>query len=206
MKAEKSVPVLVIASRNQGKVVEMTAGLQGLPLKVRSLVDFPGAPIVQEDGITFQENAEKKAVAISRYTGLLTLADDSGLEVEYLEGRPGVYSSRYAGEDATDGENNYKLLLDLMGVPPVLRKASFRCVLVIATPEGKTAFVEGSCQGIIAQELRGTGGFGYDPLFICPEREGRTFGELSAEEKGEVSHRARAIKKLRDILPSYLHT
>jgi len=156
-----------------------------------------------EDGETFVENALKKATVVARATGKLTIADDSGLEVEMLNGRPGVYSARFAGNGAGDDANNAKLLGLLKGVPPDKRGACFKCVLGIATPQGKTAFVEGECRGIIIDAPRGQHGFGYDPVFLVPECN-QTFSEMPPEQKNAISHRSRALRKLLDILPRYL--
>ena len=194
---------LVIATSNQHKLKEFKALLQGFPLTILSLEDFPDIPAIVEDGKNFYENALKKALTVARHTGKLTVADDSGIEVDALEGRPGVYSARFAGEDATDEANNTKLLKELEGISPDRRGACFKCVLVIAPPDGETAFVEGECRGSIIQEARGGYGFGYDPLFLVPEYN-KTFSEITPEEKNKISHRARALQKLLELLPRYL--
>ncbi|MCS5695277.1 XTP/dITP diphosphatase [Desulfofundulus thermocisternus] len=190
---------LVLATRNPGKVRELSQLLSPLGYEVLSLEHFPGVPEVVEDGATFKDNAVKKATAVARHTGQLALADDSGLEVDYLGGAPGVRSARFAGEGHDDRANNEKLLRLLAGVPPEKRTARFRCVVAVATPEGKVLTTEGTCEGIIAEEPRGEGGFGYDPLFYVPSC-GKTFAELEPEVKNRISHRGRALALMREIL------
>jgi XTP/dITP diphosphohydrolase len=190
---------LVLATRNPGKVRELSQLLSPLGYEVLSLEHFPGVPEVVEDGATFKDNAVKKATAVARHTGQLALADDSGLEVDYLGGAPGVRSARFAGEGHDDRANNEKLLRLLAGVPPEKRTARFRCVVAVATPEGKVLTTEGTCEGIIAEEPRGEGGFGYDPLFYVPSC-GKTFAELDPEVKNRISHRGRALALMREIL------
>ena len=194
---------IIIATSNQNKLKEFKALLKDYKVSLLSLKDFPQIPAVVEDGKSFYENALKKATTVARCTGKLTIADDSGIEVEALGGKPGVYSSRFAGEDASDEENNARLLKELQGIPPDKRGACFKCVLVIAKPEGETAFVEGECRGTIIEELRGHYGFGYDPLFLVPEYN-KTFSEITPEEKNKISHRAKALQKLLKLLPNYL--
>ena len=169
---------LVIASKNRGKVGEIRAMLAGLPLEILSLSDYPEAPAVVEDGDSFLANALKKARSLAAYTGKTVLADDSGLEVDRLNGAPGIYSSRYAGEDATDDENNRKLLAEMRGVPPAGRDAAFRCVLVLYRPDGTYEEFTGRWPGQIGETLRGGHGFGYDPLFYVPVL-GKTVAELT---------------------------
>jgi len=194
---------LVLASRNPGKLKELKALLRPLDIEVASLQDYPHIPEVAEDGTTFAENAVKKARAVAAATGLLALADDSGLEVDYLNGAPGVFSARFAGAGHDDRANNEKLLRLLEGVPPEKRTARFRCVVAIATPEGKVYTAEGICEGVIATEPRGERGFGYDPLFLVPQL-GKTFAELEPSLKNTISHRARALAKAREILSAIL--
>jgi XTP/dITP diphosphohydrolase len=194
---------LVIATSNQHKLKELKTLLEDFPLTILSLKDFPDMPVVVEDGKNFYENALKKALTVARHTDKLTIADDSGIEVDALDRKPGVYSARFAGDDATDEANNTKLLKELEGVSSDKRGACFKCVLVIAQPDGETAFVEGACRGTIIHEVRGDYGFGYDPLFLVPEYN-RTFSEITPEEKNKISHRARALKKLLEILPQFL--
>ena len=194
---------LVIATSNQHKLREFRELLRELPLTILSLADFPRIPPIVEDGKTFYENALKKATTVAQHTGKLTVADDSGIEVAVLGGKPGVLSARFAGEGASDEDNNAKLLEELDGVPPEKREACFKCVLVIATTGGETAFVEGECKGTIIYEPRGKHGFGYDPLFLVPEYN-KTFSEISPEEKNKISHRARALRKLLQVLPQFI--
>lgn len=187
--------ILVVATRNKGKSREIKALLRDFPVEVRDLNDFGPIPEVEEDGKTFEENAYKKASFTAKVLGLPALADDSGLEVEALGGRPGVLSARFAGPHATDEENNAKLLKELEGVQN--RKARFCCVLSIAVPTGFALTYEGVCEGEIVREPRGTNGFGYDPLFYYPPL-GKTFAEMTMEEKSRVSHRGRALQELKN--------
>jgi len=193
---------LVIASKNRGKVDEYRELLQ-LPVKILSLDDFPELPQTEETGTTFRENALIKARAVAAATGRIALADDSGLEVDYLNGAPGVYSSRYAGLQQNDEANNRKLLKALQGVPFSERKARFCCVIAVVTPKGEEYLGEGTCEGVITTEPRGTMGFGYDPLFLIPSL-GKTFAELGPEVKNRISHRAQAMRAVRDILAHLL--
>ncbi len=183
---------IVLASRNRRKAAELVGLLAGLPVTVRTLEEFPGVAAAVEDGLTFADNAVKKAVHAARATGLPALADDSGLEVDALGGEPGVRSARYAGEGAVDEANNAKLLAALAGVPAADRTARFRCVIALASPEGAAETVEGACEGLVADAPRGRAGFGYDPLFYYPPL-GRTFAELTPGEKQRVSHRGKAM-------------
>jgi len=194
---------LVLASRNRGKLKELKALLESLPVEVASLEDYPQIAEVAEDGVTFAENAVKKARAVAAATGLFALADDSGLEVDYLNGAPGVFSARFAGEGHDDRANNEKLLRLLAGVPPEKRTARFRCVVAVAAPGGEVYTAEGTCAGVIAAEPRGNRGFGYDPLFFVPQL-GKTFAELDPEVKNTISHRARALAGAREILTRLL--
>jgi len=190
---------LVLATRNPGKIKEIRETLSGLGLAFRTLSDFPDISEIHEDGTTFQENAKKKALTVARATGLPALADDSGLEVDALGGAPGVRSARFAGEGADDLSNNRKLLDLLRDVPPERRTARFRCALALAFPDGRVYTVEGTCEGRIVEDPAGEGGFGYDPLFLVLE-EGRTFAQMTREEKNRISHRGRALSKLRELL------
>lgn len=176
--------------------------LEDLPLRLRSLEEL-GLPAPPEEGREFREIALGKARWASRRAGLPALADDSGLEVDALGGRPGVRSARYAGPGATDAENNRKLLEELRGLPLERRRARFRCAIALVDPEGWETVVEGVCEGFIALEPRGTGGFGYDPLFWVPEY-GRTFAELPPEVKNRISHRGQALRALRGALRRWL--
>lgn len=190
---------LVIASRNRGKIAEYGEMLRDLPVEILSLADFPDLPEVRETGRTFRENALIKARAAAAATGLIALADDSGLEVDCLNGAPGVYSSRYAGPEQDDEANNRKLLAALEGVPMARRGARFRCVIAVVTPEGREFLSEGVCEGKISFAPRGSAGFGYDPLFLIPSL-GKTFAELGPEVKNRISHRAQALRAARDLL------
>jgi len=196
---------LFVATRNRNKVRELQALLEDTALTLLSYRDFNNLPAIPEQGATFRDNATTKAVALAKHTGLLTIADDSGLEVDALDGRPGVMSARYAGPNATDKENNEKLLAELKGVPEPDRTARFRCAIALATPQKLIAVVEGVCEGRIAAEERGTEGFGYDPLFIKDDYT-RTFAELSLELKNRISHRGLALEKAILALEDYLMT
>ena len=186
---------VVLATRNQGKVREFNKLFAGLGWECVSLAEFADPPEVVEDGDTFEANAIKKAVAVSSYLNMPAIGDDSGLEVDALGGRPGVYSARYAGEQATDEDNWRKLLEELAGVPDERRTARFRCTLALAEPGKAPLIATGSCEGVIAHAPSGNNGFGYDPVFYLPERN-RTMAELSAEEKNRISHRAEAMRNL----------
>lgn len=189
---------LVLATGNQDKIVEIKNLLEHLEIEILTLDAFPGAPDVVEDGKTLEENAIKKARAIADFTGLPAVADDTGLEVDYLDGAPGVYSSRYSGEHATYADNVNKLLRELVGVPKEKRSARFRCVAAFCNPNDCRT-IEGRCEGVIGEERRGEGGFGYDPVFYVPEYD-RTFAEMDLELKNRISHRAKAFLKLRELI------
>ena len=197
---------LVFASRSHGKLAELRALTADLGLDVVGVAELPGIADVVEDGDTFVANATKKAVEVSRATGLPALADDSGLEVDALGGEPGVYSARYAGVHGDDAANNAKLLARLAGVPEARRGGRFRCVLALADVAGRLGgrviTVAGSCEGRILEAPRGTNGFGYDPLFFAPEL-GMTFAEAGIGPKSGLSHRARAMRALRPELEAY---
>jgi len=173
--------------------------LEDVGVSVFSMNDFSDLPDIEEDGETFFENAMKKAHTIAHITGEMVLADDSGLEVDYLKGKPGVRSSRYSGKNATDEQNIQKLLLQLQGVPEDQRGASFRCILVLYRPDGWFNTFEGRLRGQISKEPLGDGGFGYDPVFFVSER-GMTVSQLSITEKNQISHRALAVGKLKEWL------
>ena len=190
---------LIIATRNPGKVEEIRALLEGMPVKLTSLADHPGLPKTVEDGDTFLANAQKKAREVARATGQWVLADDSGLAVEALDGAPGVISARYAGTDGDHAANNSKLLEDLRDVPSGGRQAAFVCCMVLIAPDGKEWDVEDRCEGEIALELIGAGGFGYDPLFFVSQF-GKTMAELTMEQKNSISHRGKALRHMKDVL------
>jgi XTP/dITP diphosphohydrolase len=190
---------VVVATRNKGKIREIRKALKGLGLRIYALSDFPDVPEIEEDGKSFTENALKKARFYSKYFGKLTIADDSGLEVEWLKGLPGIYSARYAGKGASARENNQKLLNEMEGISLSKRGARFKCVMAMVSPDGREAIAEGSCKGRIGFEEKGRRGFGYDPFFILP-KYGKTMAELSLEEKNKISHRGKALRKLRKII------
>jgi XTP/dITP diphosphohydrolase len=190
---------LVLATRNPDKGAELQALLDGLGVKIRTVAEFPGAPEVVEDGETCEANAIKKAASAARHTGLLSVADDTGLMVEALGGRPGVHAARYAGDAATYEDNCRKLLGELAGVPPKNRRARFVTVAALAFPDGRLRTVEGSLEGLIAEQPAGAAGFGYDPVFYIPAMD-KTLAQLSSEEKNRISHRAKAFGKLREVL------
>ena len=194
---------VVIATRNSGKLREIREILAPLGLRILSLRDFPEIPEILEDGRTFAENAVKKATAVAHRTGRVAIADDSGLVVDALNGRPGVFSSRYAGEKATDSDRYQKLLKEMAEIPPGKRGAAFMCVMAVASPEGKVETAMGQCRGEIAFAPRGSRGFGYDPVFFIPELE-KTMAEVDPEVKNRISHRARALEELKKLLPKFL--
>ncbi len=192
---------IVLATSNQGKLAELRALLADLPIRFCSAAEVLGEqPSIVENGETFEANALIKARAVARATGTLALADDSGLEVDALGGRPGVRSARFAHEHATDAENNAALLRELENVDE--RAARFRCVLALVSPwpASDELVAEGTCAGSIAREPRGSGGFGYDPLFLVSGHEGKAMAELSEQVKNGLSHRARAVRALRSAL------
>jgi XTP/dITP diphosphohydrolase len=195
---------LIIATRNRGKVREIREALKELGLRIHSLDDFSDVPEIEEDGESFTENALKKARFYSKYFGNLTIADDSGLEVDTLKGLPGIYSARYAGKGASNRENNRKLLREMEGIPPPKRGARFKCAMAIVSHEGKEVVAEGSCTGRIGFKEVGKKGFGYDPLFILPQY-GKTMAQLSLSEKNRISHRGKALKKLRKIIRAFMN-
>ncbi len=178
---------LVLATANPHKAEEIQAILKDVGIPLLTLKQFPDFAGVEEDGVTCQENAVKKANAAARFTGHWALADDTGLEVDALQGRPGVYAARYAGENATYLDNCRKLLQELHGVPDSQRTAKFVTVVAISSPEGATEIVEGVLEGTITPEIQGTGGFGYDPVFYVPQA-GKTLAELTFAEKNYISH------------------
>ena len=194
---------LVIGTRNKGKLREIKAILSGLPVELRTLDDYPNAPEVDETGATFEENAIKKASELADALGEWVMADDSGLEVDALGGRPGVLSARYAGPEHDDAKNLAKVLAEMKDVPAPRRAARFRCVIALAAPGELLFTAHGEVPGQLIFEPRGKGGFGYDPIFLYPEF-GKTFAELEPSVKNQVSHRARALKEFRLKLTSYL--
>ncbi|MCK4304177.1 MAG: XTP/dITP diphosphatase [Candidatus Eisenbacteria sp.] len=196
---------LVFASRNPDKIAELRDALNNLPLEIRSAAEFPGVPEVDETGTTLEANALLKARAVHRATHCLCLADDTGLEVEALGGAPGVHSARFGGREQSYEKNLAKLLEALRGVPEAQRGARFRTVVATVFPDGAEVVVEGVCAGRILSQRRGSGGFGYDPVFCFPEA-GKTFAEMSLAEKQRISHRGHAMRKARVILEEWLRT
>jgi len=194
---------IVISSRNKEKKHELKALLKGLRIKILDLNDFPAAPMIRETGKTFEANARLKAFKIAKFTKHLTLADDSGLVVKALGGLPGVRSARFAGDKASYGDNNLKLLKLLEGVPRKRRRAKFISVVAIADTGRVIRTVRGETSGRITLKPKGMNGFGYDPVFFSP-RFKKTFAELTASQKNSISHRGKALKKARAIILSYL--
>jgi len=194
---------IVLATRNQHKKQELMALLRDLDVAIMTLDDFPQAPDVVEDGETCEANALKKAVEIAQYTGLPAVADDTGLEVDALGGRPGAFAARYAGEQATYEDNCRKLLQELRDVPASNRQARFVTVAAIAFPGGRTASVKGTLEGWIAEAATGSHGFGYDPIFLLEDRR-QTLAQLPPDVKNRISHRARAFAQAKDLLRGML--
>ena len=193
MNTTPSLPAVVLASRNRKKSEEIRALLEPYGIDVVSVAEFPQAPDVVEDGESFQANAEKKATQTAAIIGKWAIGEDSGLRVDALDGAPGVYSARFSGDNATDEENNAKLIAELANVPDPKRGAEYVCHVAVSDPSGTIRFnVEATCRGRITHQPCGTNGFGYDPFFLIPEYH-RTFGELSPLVKRQLSHRARAF-------------
>ena len=193
---------VVIATKNKGKAKDFEALFQTLGFEVVTMFDVAPDMEIEETGTTFEENAVLKAETLAKELQTIVIADDSGLAVDALDGAPGVYSARYAG-DHDDEANIVKVLENLAGMPEEKRTARFMCALAIAGPELETTTVFGTCEGVILEEKRGTNGFGYDPIFFVPAL-GRAMAELTPEEKGAISHRGNAIRKLADVLPTLL--
>jgi XTP/dITP diphosphohydrolase len=194
---------LVLATRNRHKGQELAALLADLPIRIRTMDEFPDVPEVVEDGETCEANAIKKAREVSEATGLLAVADDTGLEVDALGGRPGVHAARYAGPEASYEDNWKKLLQEMACVPPDLRTAHFVTVAAVAFPSQTVEVRAGRLDGVITHEPAGARGFGYDPVFYVPEL-GKTLAELSGEEKNRISHRAKAFAQVRELLQNRL--
>jgi XTP/dITP diphosphohydrolase len=192
---------LVIATRNRKKIKEIKRILQGVPVVLSTLDDFPGCPEIEEDAGTFEGNAVKKATAVAMYSGKPAVADDSGLEVYALDGAPGVYSARYAGSGADDRKNLEKLLAELRGVEEGKRGARFVCCVALAFPDRRVETFVGFSEGRIGKDPKGFSGFGYDPVFY-PKGHTTTFAEMSADEKNALSHRGMALRKLRAYFSS----
>jgi XTP/dITP diphosphohydrolase len=189
---------LILSTRNIHKARELRSLLSDIEIEVLSLNDISSDIELKEEGDTFEANAYQKAQIVYYHTKMLSLADDSGLEVFYLNGRPGVFSARYAGEGATDEMNNEKLLAEMRGVPPRRRGVQFRSVLALVG-KGIEEMTVGLCSGVLGEEPHGTNGFGYDPIFV-PEGFSKTYAELTAEEKNRISHRARSFAKMKEVL------
>jgi len=194
---------LVVATKNKKKLQEIKDILKGLRVEVSSIADYSGAPRVIENGLTFKANAAKKALKLARFTGKLTLGEDSGLCIDALAGKPGIYSSRFSGSDKSDDKNNAKVLRLLGDLPLSKRKAHYVAAVAIADKDGLLKVVEGKCHGRIGFESRGTRGFGYDPLFEIPKYK-KTFAELGEDIKHKMSHRYYALKKARVIIEKYI--
>jgi XTP/dITP diphosphohydrolase len=196
------MPRLLLATHNRDKVIELRALLRGVPVEVIDLERYPDVGAVAEDAETLEGNALLKAREVFRQTGIPSLGDDSGLEVFYLNGAPGVFSARFAGPDATPADNCRKLLHALKGIPPRKRTARFRCVIAFVASTSIELVVEGICSGAITEEPRGVHGFGYDPLFL-PKGYAETFAEMTGEQKNLISHRAHALRKIRHVLGEF---
>ena len=194
---------LLVATKNKKKLKEIKEILKSLNLEISSLADYSKLPRIIENGRTFKANAVKKAVKIARFTGKLTLGEDSGLCVSALNGKPGIYSSRFSGKNKSDNQNNLKLLRMLAGLPPGKRKAYYACAVALADKDRLIGVVEGRCSGVIAAELKGSHGFGYDPVFIIPKYK-KTFAQLGERIKHRMSHRYHALEKAKKILVKYI--
>lgn len=197
---------VIIATKNPGKAKEFEHIFAPRGIVVKTLLDYPEIEDVEETGSSFEENATLKAEAVSQQLNKMVIGDDSGLIVDALDGRPGIYSARYAGEEPKNDQKNLeKVLFELQGVPEEDRTARFYCALSVAVPGKETITVAGTCEGRILKEQRGTNGFGYDPVFYVPEK-GRAMAELSSDEKNKISHRANALKRLEGILDSIVES
>ena len=185
---------LMVATTNKGKLQEISRLLADTGIVVKGLEEISVLPEIIEDGDTFEANAQKKALTVARHCGCLTLADDSGLVVKALQGEPGIYSARYAGPQASDSDNNRKLLAAMTGLPREQREAAFHCAMALCEPSGDCRVFQGRLQGLILEEPRGNGGFGYDPLFLVPEY-GKALAELPLEIKNRISHRGEALRQ-----------
>ena len=193
------MPRLLLATANSGKIREYRSLLGSLGYQIVTLAEQGIAEVATESGNSYEQNAQLKATADAKLSQLITLADDSGLEVDALGGKPGIHSARFAGEGATDADKVRILLAELTGIPWERRTAHFKCVIAIATPEGRVELCHGECHGMIALEAKGENGFGYDPVFYLPEM-GKTMAELSLETKNRISHRAQAARKAQQVL------
>lgn len=194
---------LVLATRNPGKIEEMRSLLAGLDVELVPVETLRDVTDVDETGTTIEANARLKAVTVARASGMSALADDTGLEVDALNGAPGVYAARYAGPTATYADNCRKLLADMADVPPEKRRATFRAVMALAHPDGRVVTVEGTCPGVILERAEGEGGFGYDPVFK-PDAADRSFAALPLSDKNRISHRGVACRKARTLVEAWL--
>ncbi|BAG14037.1 XTP/dITP diphosphatase [Candidatus Endomicrobiellum trichonymphae] len=192
---------IVLATENRHKEEEIKSILKDLDIEIVPMTSFPDYPTMIEEGATLEENASNKARKVAEFFKKWTIADDSGLEVDYLNGRPGIYSARYAGENCSYDDNNKKLLAELRDVPEEKRTANFRTVVAVASPAGRLFLADGKIFGTIKKHTAGTAGFGYDPVFYVPEYE-KTFAELGCEIKNSLSHRAKALQKVKKIIKS----
>ncbi len=190
---------IVLATRNEKKIEEIKRVIGDMPVSILTIDAFPECPEVEEEGVTFQENAVRKATTVAQCTGKPSLADDSGLEVNTLSNAPGVLSSRYAGEGATDGKNIEKLLHEMRSIVDEERNARFVCCLALAFPDGRVEIFSGQVEGRIGREPKGSHGFGYDPLFY-PEGHNKTFAEMPADDKDTLSHRGKALRAFQKYL------
>ncbi len=196
------MPKLLLASSNPGKIREYRLLLGDLGYQIVTLSEQGISKVTTESGNTYEQNAEMKAITYAKLSQLITLADDSGLEVDALHGKPGIHSARFAGKNATDADKVTKLLAMMDGIPWNKRTAHFKCIIAIATPEGKLKLCQGECHGIIAFEAKGKNGFGYDPIFYLPKLA-KTMAELPLEIKNQLSHRGQAAQKARNILNQF---
>ncbi|OPX43081.1 Non-canonical purine NTP pyrophosphatase [Ruminiclostridium hungatei] len=194
---------LVVATKNKGKIAEIKKVLQEMPFEVLSMGDIGIAADIVEDGKTFEENSLKKAVEICNICRSVVIADDSGIEVDYLDGAPGIYSARFGGADATDQDRNAKLLHMLENVPYEKRTARFVCAIAVAFPDGRSFVVKDTCEGFVDFKCKGENGFGYDSLFYVAEYR-KTMAELSMDIKNKISHRAKALEKMAVVIKDYL--
>lgn len=194
---------IIVATKNRGKARDFIGMFEPLGFIVKTLHDYEEIEDVEETGTTFEENAVIKAEAVAKRLGRIVIADDSGLIVDALNGEPGIYSARYAGEHKDNEANIDKVLEKLKGVPDNERTARYYCALALAFPDGRTTTVNGTCEGTIRHERRGTNGFGYDPIFYMSQLD-KTMAEITLEEKNQISHRAEAMRKLKDVLPSLI--
>jgi len=194
---------LIVATKNKGKLREIKDLLKEFDLKITSLRDYPKHPKIFEDGKTFRANAIKKALTISRFMNKLVMGEDSGLEVKVLDNQPGIFSARFSGVQATDRKNNKKLLKMLAGVPLKERHARYRCFVALTEGNKVIAVVSGSCSGLISQKSFGKNGFGYDPVFFVPQYN-KTFGQLDPAIKSQISHRGKALKRVKQVLKENL--